>query len=64
MNEYSTSELWDNPLFSLEHRLEIAKGAINFRDRVIDNLRDQVRYWHQQEVTRLQGVAAFEYECG
>jgi len=34
--------LWNNPLFSMEERLEIAKGAINFRDKIIKNLRERL----------------------
>jgi hypothetical protein len=33
------SELWDNPLFPVEERLEMAKGGIAFRDKIIANLR-------------------------
>lgn len=30
------SELWDNPLFPIEERLEMARGGIAFRDRIIE----------------------------
>ncbi|QBQ74739.1 hypothetical protein BcepSauron_359 [Burkholderia phage BcepSauron] len=33
------SELWENPLFSLEERLEIAAGAVQFHKRIIAQLR-------------------------
>ncbi len=36
MNEYK------NPFHSIETNLEIAIGAIDFRDRTIDNLRQQI----------------------
>lgn len=39
----SDLNLWDNPLFRLEDRLEIAKGAISFRDKIIKNLREQLK---------------------
>jgi hypothetical protein len=36
------TELWDNPLFPPDERLEMAKGGVIFRDKVIDNLRGQL----------------------
>jgi hypothetical protein len=35
------SELWKNPLYSLQDRLLMADGAVSFRDEVIANLRKQ-----------------------
>lgn len=34
--------MWNNPLLPVEDRLEIAIGGIDFRDKVIDNLRKQI----------------------
>ena len=36
------TELWKNPLLSWQARMNIADGAIHFRDRVIQNLRQQL----------------------
>lgn len=38
------SKHWEfyNPMFSTEHNLDMAVGAIEFRDKVIKNLRNQI----------------------
>lgn len=36
-------ELWKNPLISCEDALEIADGAIAFRNEIIKNLRNKVK---------------------
>src|ERR1700688_5047480 len=36
------TELWQNPLYPVEERLEMAEGAIAFRDKIISNLRGQI----------------------
>ncbi|QYV98853.1 hypothetical protein [Pseudomonas phage U1B] len=36
------TELWKNPFISVEERLEIAEGAIAFRNEVIRNLQDRL----------------------
>lgn len=41
-SETSPFELWKNPSFGLTVQLEIADGAIAFRDKVIQNLRNQI----------------------
>lgn len=34
--------IYNSPLFPVEYNLEVAIGAINFRDKVIENLRQQI----------------------
>ncbi len=46
------SELWKNPMFSIEDRLLIADGVIAFRDRVIENLRNQLKEKNETTNTR------------
>lgn len=36
-------DLWDNPLYPVDERLEMAKGGIAFRDKIITNLREQLK---------------------
>jgi hypothetical protein len=36
------SELWDNPLFPMDERLEMAQGGVVFRDKIIENLREKL----------------------
>lgn len=40
------NELWDNPLFPIEERLLMAKGAIQYRDAIIENLQSQLKNQH------------------
>lgn len=35
--------IYDSPLFSPEKNLEIAIGTIKFQERVIENLRNQIK---------------------
>lgn len=35
-------EMWKNPLIPVEERLQIADGAIAFRDNIIKNLRERL----------------------
>lgn len=42
------SELWLNPFYSEEVKLEIADGAIQFRDKVISNLRKRIEILENQ----------------
>ena len=35
--------IYDSPLYSPEDNLKIAIGAIDFRDKTIDNLRQQIK---------------------
>lgn len=51
------SELWKNPMFSIEDRLLIADGAIAFRDRVIENLRNQLK--EKNETTNHQNQQSY-----
>lgn len=38
------SEMWKNPLIPMNERLEIADGAVRFREEIIANLRRQLQY--------------------
>jgi hypothetical protein len=45
-----TIECWTNPLHSIEDRYEMAIGAIDFRDRIIKNLRGQIEELKKQKL--------------
>ena len=55
------SELWDNPLYPLEERLEMAKGGIAFRDKIIANLRDQLEQARAGDAAGKDSVDAARY---
>jgi len=41
-SETLPTELWKNPLYPMNERLQMADGAVRFRDKVITNLREQL----------------------
>lgn len=45
------SRYWEfyNPAFSMEHNLDMAVGAVQWRDQVIANLRKRIAYLEQQD---------------
>lgn len=58
------TELWDNPLFPIEERLEIAKGAIGYRDRIIANLRNQLEAARAVEAKSVSQDRCYAPSCG
>lgn len=58
------SELWKNPLLSLQERLQIADGAVQWNREVADNLRSRLQQQsgHELLVAELQD-AFFEGFC-
>lgn len=36
-------ELWNSPFYTTQEKLDIAIGAIAYRDKVIGNLREQLK---------------------
>lgn len=62
-----TFECWDNPLYTPEDRLEMAKGGIKFRDDIIQNLRSQIvayeRYLEGEQPCYSTGICG-QTTCG
>lgn len=48
------SECWKNPLYPMHERLEMADGAIGYRDRIIKQLRDRLEAREVLEVAHAE----------
>lgn len=46
--------IYNSPLYSPEHNLEVAIGAIEFKEDIIKNLREQIK--------NLRGLAELNYD--
>lgn len=49
------SELWENPLYSVEERLEMAVGGIAFRDKIVAQLRAKLE--PKEKIAPVQGYS-------
>lgn len=51
---------YDNPLYSMETRLQVAIGAVEYRDQIIENLRSQIeafqRYFNGEKPCYSTGI--------